>query len=274
MGWSKGGVWSGDSGWSAAAGPADAAQTTAFLARTSGLSGTETAAYKALINGMVADGTWALLDALYIFATKDTTTANLNLVSTSFGLTQTGTVTFAADHGYTGDGSTGFLNTNYNPSTAGGVATLSSRSIGAYVQSSRTSSNNAVEIGYLIGSDNTFIQPETGGTCTYEFNGGAFPGFANANAQGFYAATRTGLNATAIYKNGSGTASATAANTGGALGNGNVFISASNGGGTAGNFSPDQLSAAFIGGGLSSANAVLVSNRINGYMTALGINVY
>jgi len=48
-------------------GGADAAATTAFLARTSGLSGTETAAYMALINGMVTDGTWALMDArLYI----------------------------------------------------------------------------------------------------------------------------------------------------------------------------------------------------------------
>ena len=57
---------------------ANAAQTTAFLARTSGLSGPETSAYTRMINGMVADGTWALLDALYVFATNNTTTANLD----------------------------------------------------------------------------------------------------------------------------------------------------------------------------------------------------
>src|ERR1039457_3408340 len=93
----------------AAIGSGNAAQTTAFLARTSGLSGTETTAYTNLINGLVSDGTWSLLDALYIFATNSTTTANLNLISTSFGLTQHGTVTFSADHGYTGDGTAGYL---------------------------------------------------------------------------------------------------------------------------------------------------------------------
>jgi hypothetical protein len=40
-------------------------QAAAFLARTSGLSLVERRAYINLINGMVTDGDWALLDALY-----------------------------------------------------------------------------------------------------------------------------------------------------------------------------------------------------------------
>jgi hypothetical protein len=84
-----------------------------------------------MICGMVTDGTWSLLDALYIFATNNTTTANLNLVSTSFGITQVGTVTFAADTGYTGDGSTGALGTNFNPNVVSGVNySLNSASFG------------------------------------------------------------------------------------------------------------------------------------------------
>ena len=62
---------------------------TTFLARTSGLSGTETTAYTTMICGMITDGTWSLFDGLYVFATNTKTTAKLNLVSTSYGLTRT-----------------------------------------------------------------------------------------------------------------------------------------------------------------------------------------
>ena len=36
----------------------------------------------------------------------------------------------------------------------------------------------------------------------------------------------------------------------------------------------DQISAAFISSGLTATDTVNMSNRINAYMTALGINVY
>src|ERR1700676_927047 len=88
------------------------AAATAFLARTSGLSGTETTAYTTMICGMITDGVgcsaWrgsgGNLDALYIFATKDTTTAELNLCSTSFSITPRASNTFTADTGWAGDG--------------------------------------------------------------------------------------------------------------------------------------------------------------------------
>jgi hypothetical protein len=77
-----------------------ATPSAAFLARTSGLNAAHRNAYTALIDGLVTDGVWTSLDALYITATDTTTNANLNLVSSSFPLTQTGTITFTADQGY------------------------------------------------------------------------------------------------------------------------------------------------------------------------------
>jgi hypothetical protein len=125
--------------------PSGCTQATTFLARTSGLSGTETTAYTNLICGMVTDGTWSLLDALYIFATNTTTTAKLNLISTSFPIAYHGTPAessqFSADHGYTGDGSTVYLDTGFIPSSAGGVFTLNSAHIGQYMLTSRTAAS-------------------------------------------------------------------------------------------------------------------------------------
>jgi hypothetical protein len=125
-------------------------QATTFLARTSGLSGTESTAYTNMICGMVADGTWSKFDALYIFATNTTTTANLNLVSTSYGITNVSTTpTFTADVGYTTSGGTVQLNTNYNPNTNGVQFTLNSASLGVYIQTNDTGSASRDDIGAM-----------------------------------------------------------------------------------------------------------------------------
>ena len=73
-----------------------------FLARTTGLDATHTNAYTALINGLVTDGIWDKLDVFHIYATQDSTTAKLNLVSSSFTATANGSPTFTADRGFTG----------------------------------------------------------------------------------------------------------------------------------------------------------------------------
>jgi hypothetical protein len=275
MGWSKGGGWGGQ-GWSA---PADAAATTAFLARTSGLSGTETAAYKALINGLVADGVFALLDALYIFATNTTTTANLNLISTSFGLTKTGTVTFTADQGYTGDGSTGFLDTGYVPFTAGLNYSQNSASFGAYVRGGRTTANNALTVmGTQEGGVKwAYLVPLTAAsTAGADINGETFPNFTlpSNTANGLVSVVRTSSGSTNAYKNASSTSLGTPTDGSDGLSTNSFYICAYNSDGPGGNFSTDQISAAYIGGGITGAQHLLLSNRINAFMTALGINVY
>jgi hypothetical protein len=88
----------------------------AFLARTSGLDNKHRKAYISLINGLVRDGIWAKLDFLQIYATQDQTTANLNLVSTSYTATTSGSPTWAADVGYT-TASDKYVDTGFNLST-------------------------------------------------------------------------------------------------------------------------------------------------------------
>jgi len=187
---------------------------TNFLARTSGLSGTETTAYTTMICGLVTDGVitgnlsgatgcGSILDGLYIFATNTTTTANLNLCGTSFGLTSHGTITFNADTGYTGNGSTGYLDTGFNLSTAGGHFLQNSASLGVYVLTNRTSDSTMVAMGADDGTIFSLIEPLNGGLYTWDINGGGFPSFANASTRAAWVATRTGVSAENTYKNGS-----------------------------------------------------------------------
>jgi hypothetical protein len=259
--------------------PADCSQATTFLARTSGLSGTETAAYTTMICGMVSDGTWSLLDALYIFATNNTTTANLNLVSTNFGITQVGTVTFAADTGYTGDSSTGVLNTGFIPASSGINYLQNSASIGVYVLNNRTgSSGNDIEIGSNNGNGSASVIGNVLSFPIYAVNDGG-NGYSISTTRGSFIATRLTSSTSSIYLNGNTTPLASGSIPSVApLGPAPVAILGSpiSTSPSFSGFSIDQVAAAFLGAGLTATQQQQVSNRINAYMAAMPtpINVY
>jgi hypothetical protein len=258
----------------------DAAQTTAFLARTSGLNGTETAAYRALINGMVSDGTFTLMDFLYIFATNTTTTANLNLCSTAFFITTTAAPSFVSDVGYTGNGTTQFLNTNFNPATSGVQVSSNSNSLGVYITNSRAASGSQTDMGCqnAAGTIFTYINALSDSTgINAELNSFTFPAsFATAaTPAGFSALTRNATTLSA-YKNNSSTALSPSPESDTALGlpSNPYYLLAFNANGTVSSPAPDTMTSAFAGAGLTGAQFLLVSNRINSFMTALGINVF
>lgn len=260
---------------------------TNFLARTSGLSGTETTAYTTMICGLVTDsiitgnlsgatGCGAVLDGLYIFATKDTATANLNLCGTSFGLTQSGSVTFHADSDYQGDGSTGYLDTGLTPSTFGGNFSLNSASEALYDLTNRTTTDVSCAIGALggVGGVSQLCLNFTGGTLVWSLNAAASGTPTITTAQGFTTISRTASNLTSSYRNGVAVTSGTSAAASTSLSTDAFSILARNNANVRSNFSVDKFSAAVIGGALTSGQQANLSTRINGYMTALGINVY
>lgn len=242
---------------------ADAAATTAFLARTAGLDATHINAYKALINGLVADGVWASLDLLNIFATQDATTALLNLVSTSFSpAVPSGTPTFTADRGYTGNGAAASINASYNPSTAGGNYTQNSAHYSSWVV---TSGNGVWELGT---SDKTALIASFGGNIQMRINDVAASGAiaASSGGTGHYIASRTSSTVRTGYVNGSSIGSAGSA-TSAAPDNANFFSLFVNGqGGTS-----DQVAATSIGGALTGTDATNFYNRLRTYMTAVGV---
>jgi hypothetical protein len=108
-------------------------QATTFLGRATAASltidSTHTTAYTNLICGMVAQsategGTlWARFDLLFIYATNttsgtNTTLALLNLPNSTYSGSLVSTPTFTADRGFTGDGTTTGVTTNFNPTIA------------------------------------------------------------------------------------------------------------------------------------------------------------
>ena len=248
---------------------------TNYLARVSSFTKADNVNYNSLICGMGTDGDFALLDGLWMLAAPNQAASELNLVGTSFSLTANGGITFTARAGTAFNGTTGYYDPGYVPSTSGVNYTLNSGTLGVYDFSTSTPAT----LSYVMGGNDTtgnnessLIAWETGSVVFGDVNsGGAGVQSTTTNSAGMTIVQRTAAAVNAIYKNGSQLATSTDAST--ALPNRNIFIGAynSHGLGGAGHFSADTFGAAFIGGGVNPYN---VSRRLNSFTQAYGINTY
>jgi len=249
-------------------------EATAFLARTSGLDTTHINAYVALIDGLVADGIWAKLDVLHVYATQDSTTARLNLVSTSYPATLSGSPTFTADRGYTGVESsfTIYIDTGFNPTTASSPKyVLNSAHLSVWNVTDVASNNSA--IGAQDGSANSayIIVKYAGGSTYFRINTGnvGSGSYAAPNTTGHYIGNRTGSGGTVNYRNGTAVATESVASS--TLPNGKVYTlgGASNGVNVIG--VGNQQAMASIGSSLNGTEAGNFYTRLRTYMTAVGV---
>lgn len=259
--WSNQGGWRAIDGWARpAASGADAAETTAFLARTSGLNAAHTNAYKALINDLVADGVFAKLDALYMFATDTSTNALLSLVSATYNATVSGTPTFTADAGYT-TGTSNLVSTGFNPSSASSPK-FTQNSASAFGWSNTTGQVNGSIIGQITTGVLYLYPRHTTDQIFYGLNDSTFAAVASTDGSGFFAGNRTSSSATQMYKNGSSIASATPTSV--AVGNAIVCFGRGNGADWTG-----QVMAGGFGQSLSGTEHANLYARIHTYLQTI-----
>jgi hypothetical protein len=243
-------------------------QATAFLARNGGVNASATTT---LICGLVTDGVWTKLDALYVFATDTSPHALLNWVSSTVATPATisGTIAFspagAGVCGFATAASNGSINTGFNPTTATSPNfVLNSNSVGVWDNATGAGDTTAFNAIYGTVTNN-------GGTNTIAVTSGSVisialsnltnsgPNPANTVAAGFYSASVTGASVRPIYKNGSVQSTGAISGTQ-AIFNGvitfpyNAFPSA------------DPVCAAHIGGGLSSTDESNLYGRLHVYL--------
>ncbi len=248
----------------------------AFLARTSGLDATHTNAYTALINGLVTDSVWSKLDVLHIYATADSTTALLNLCSTSFNGTSHGSPSFTADRGFTGSSgsSTVFIDTGFNPASGSpqfvqnsahhSVWNLSAFDTDVPGPIGHNSAANAIR--------NQLMPRYTGdGNAYFVVNSaGAAAAVAAQGAQtGHYLGNRSSSSAVQGYKAGSSIATNNSSTSASPPNNNFYSLAGNNNGAAIG--SPMQLACISIGASLSSTDVTNFYNRLRTYMTAVGV---
>jgi hypothetical protein len=251
----------------------DAATTAwvnAVVADGGAVSSTQRARVDALIVGLKADSLWTALDRLWLYAGEsDAHQAKIDLVSLQSHTLHGSPAAFGVG-GYTGDGSTFWVDSGFTASTGGHVFALNSGMIGIYEQTNIT--ENKERIGSFVSSDNSLRPREVSGFHRVAISGGG-DGISDAGtSNACWVASRTASNLTTLYRNGSSVGTSTGASA--ALETASFAIFGRQVGGSADILTNAKLSAAYIGGGLDATKTANLTTRLNTYMTAWGVNVF
>lgn len=246
-------------------------QVQQFLDRVAAQDGTHQTAYSNLINGLVSAGIWDKIDALYVFAAAQSATALTNLKSSSYPASAATGPTFTVDRGYTGDGSSTYVEALVNPSTTVQYVRDSAHfgvwlsDVGTPVSPANGWSNS----GFAIQSEVAVL--DNSGNCGGAINDNGSGMFAGGQSgPAFAVANRSGASATQLYRNGSSIVSTGNASSSLAGIVFNWYILARNENGTAGSFGDGRAFAATIGGSLTSTNITDYLNLLQAYKTAVG----
>lgn len=115
------------------------------------------------VRNLIYNDIWNDLDVLQIYATQAQADALLNWKAPgTFNASLSGTNTFTAYQGIAGDGTTGYINTGFNPTVAAGKYALNDAHVGAWLKSSGAA--NSYEIGGAVGfGGNVYVQSRTTG---------------------------------------------------------------------------------------------------------------
>ena len=242
---------------------ADAEQ---FFDRVEFQGPTREALYAALIDALVTAGVWSKLDALWILAAREEPTALANLKSSSFTATKNNTPVFEIDRGYTGSdgaGTSSYLNSTFNPSTAPSPQfTQNSAHISAWQIT--TTSEDVVIMGQGSGVN---IFPRFAGDAYTRVNDNAeMAGTAVATPAGHTLGNRSTSSARQSYKDGASILTDNA-NTSKAVTNTDMLLLASNAGATISN---KQAAVFSIGSSLTSTEVADFFTALDAYLTAVG----
>ncbi len=258
-------------------------ETAAWVAAVVGDGGTVSAGRETLVNdlitGLKADGVWSKLDRLWLFAAENSQSALRDLVAASAATLGSGSPAFSADDGYTGSATESdkkYIDTNFNPASAGGNYTQNSAMFGVWAITTGSGGANQQRHGWLDAgaTKGSYISVhQTGGNTVAANINGAFDNTTtSATAAKFAAGNRSAAGAIEVYGDGAQLATNTTASTT-LVGAGNFWVLGRNFVGNANPNQPsdEQVAACVIGGSLSSTDHGNLWSRLRTYMTAVGV---
>lgn len=218
-------------------------------------------------------------DVFYLFANETSELALRNMAKRSFDGTIQGTVTFTVYEGFTGNGSTGIIKTGYIPSVSAYAFELYYSSLGIY---SRTNIlRNNVDIGCYS------TTPVSYSALGVRLSASNFTATINRNTNvgsNYYPEDSTGIgmfvvtnpntpSTNNLYINGLYVATNSTTIFTYNLSSLEFYVLAYNNNGSVGLPSTNQISVAFIGGGLSDEEVEKITNCIEWYMDSNGKGV-
>lgn len=241
---------------------------TAFEAETNALAARfttpPTSGRKLTINTLIAalkaGSVWSKLDFLHVMAAADTQAAERNWIADTFNLSTVVAPTFVADRGYTGNASSMYHTTGFNPTTAPSPKFVqNSGHLGVYVLT------NVAQDGDDFGNGNSLVRSRSATN--------AFGGRVNQASTVSLAAIGTSIGHNVVrrpdaaniqhFKNGAQVNTGAVAS---AAPDNSVFDYHHGVGG----YSSKQIAAGHLGQTLSDAEMLAFYNALNAYMVAVG----
>ncbi|WP_442577870.1 SGNH/GDSL hydrolase family protein [Mesorhizobium sp. ASY16-5R] len=226
----------------------------------------------ALIVALKGYGIWSKLDEKQVMAMAISANASGNFINANFTMTLVNSPTFTAKKGYSGNGSTSYINTNFNPAAGSLNFTQNSCSIMVWCNSTGTASSAVTDVGSFDGANGSIIRCR--GASNYvesRLNTGSTSTSNPAtvtDAKGMTLISRTGSGGYSVYRDGVLVTSPAVVSA--AIANVNIFLGALNTSGTPSQHSNRQYGAFAVGGGLTATEAANYYTAMNTYMTAVG----
>jgi hypothetical protein len=245
-----------------AAGGSYETESDAIFAVMTGLDDTRKGIIDDLVAALKAGSVWSKLDVFYVFAAHNAGASLVNWKNPgTFDATLTNAPTFATDRGYTGDGSTNYIDTNYAPATNGVQYTQNSCHLSVWDRTANAQSATAI-IAFNSSTGHFYVR-YTDNNCYLRLQHGGGT-IANLNSDGHLVGTRTDIDNVALYRNGS-SVNTVASGTTGAIPAGTVKVL----GGAGVGFNNHQVAAASAGANVSTVAAAF-HTALAAYMTAVG----
>lgn len=212
------------------------------------------------------------LDIAYILAAETAQAGLLNMVNPGTNdATNVNNMAFEASRGFTGNGTSSYLNTTFIP--VGGINyTSNNASMGIY---SRTNIDNSnyYDMGARNASANETVQIHTRGSgfTLGGINGGQNLFVATPGSLGLYVVNRSANSAHQLYKNGASIVTSAVNST--TRPGASIFIGAYNQNGTPGLYTTRQYAFGFAGRSMNATEQANFYTAVQTFMTAIGAAV-
>ena len=231
-----------------------------------------TTARKDLINDRIIAGKastwWAKLDAIWVHAAHGPEAARLNWLGDFYNCIPVNNPEFTVDRGYLGNGSSSYLDTQFNPASAVGAKfALASGSLG--IRSNTNNTSNGSLAGFWSGSFGVTINPrDNSNNFGGRLNNGSGVNQPNASssAVGMFVVNRQSAAAMSLHHHGVNVKTQ----------NAGVAASVANGTFRLGSISNSsfracEFSMGFIGGGMTDQEVTDIYNWFAVYRIAVGV---
>jgi len=227
-----------------------------------------------MVVGLVSDGVWAKLGVVWVYASH-TNGAGEALINWklpgTFDATAYNAPTFTAYEGFLGNGTTQYIDCNWNPSVSGVNYTQNSASMIIYVRTN-IAADGQHGIGNAADFKNIFILPKYTIDNSYiRTNDATTISGANSDGSGMFINTRTASTVNKLYKNKVAIINATSVSTG--MPTHLAYCLAINDDDVATGFRADQVSMYAFGGGMTQTQVTNLTTYYEAAMDALGKGV-